>query len=591
MLPRHSQSPRASGVKLLQLLPLALSAAAIAFGSSAYLPRKQEVTDLVLLDWIPAARAPVVIGLHADPISLTFVGLAGVVFTVLLVAAYADRDRAGLDTPVALFQACAILATLGLILSGDTLLLYVLWEVVGVSLHAIDRRQHTPGTFGPYLTSHSSGYGLLLAVLLLARGNSGSFYLAGLDSRSWHWVIVLLMIGAAMGRLAQAWTTNWDRSGHFPLFAIATAGLSSGYLLIRTYSLATSAWMPPFDTFVSVLGAGIAIYGGLRLTGRPRPRGEWHRVVQRSVIVDAGLVVAALGIGSVLGAAAAMAGIIALIVARLPAALGSSTEEPLDPADTGVGIAVGTLAVLPPLLTFAARWLLCLAAIGDSKIVLLLLVVAAGAIETRAIVMAASQSRLLAAALDEAARTGPDAEPEAELPEAFADVDPDAPAEAEVRTRAGGLAGPNLALLVLCLPLAVLTLVPALLASLTRPALATMLGEAQAGAAVRFISAGPSLPALIAVLVSLTLGVVLATTGQPRARQAAARRSRSLLASRRRSGLDSDDPRLDLVEAPVPAALDGIGRGLAQLAVAIEDRPYIAAILGTIVVVLLALVS
>jgi len=83
--------------------------------------------------------------------------------------------------------------------------------------------------------------------------------------------------------------------------------------------------------------------------------------------------------------------------------------------------------------------------------------------------------------------------------------------------------------------------------------------------------------------------LIVALGGQPASRRAAERRSRSLLTSRRRGEPEGDAP--ELVVAPVPAALEGISRGLGQLAGAIERHPIAVTIVTALGVVVLALLS
>jgi hypothetical protein len=153
-----------------------------------------------------------------------------------------------------------------------------------------------------------------------------------------------------------------------------------------------------------------------------------------------------------------------------------------------------------------------------------------------------------------------------------------------------GLAAPDRALLVLSLPVVVFGLVPAALASLLRPALHYVLGEGSAAVAVsRSIGEGPGLPAVIAVIVGILLGLLVAAGGQPSSRRAAERRSRSLLTSRRRGAADDSAPELPV--APVPAALEGISKGLGQLAGAIERHPIAVTVATAVVVITVALLS
>ena len=97
------------------------------------------------------------------------------------------------------------------------------------------------------------------------------------------------------------------------------------------------------------------------------------------------------------------------------------------------------------------------------------------------------------------------------------------------------------------------------------------------------------LPAVIAVTVGVVLGLIVAVGAQPTSRRAAERRSRSLLTSRRRAEADQSGP--ELVVAPVPAALEGISRGLGQLAGAIERHPIVVTVATGVIVVILATLS
>jgi formate hydrogenlyase subunit 3/multisubunit Na+/H+ antiporter MnhD subunit len=603
---RLSRLPRAQTARLQDLLPLGVAAVMLLFGLRSYAPGASDVTDLVLLDWIPVARAPAVVGVHVDQITLAFAALAGVLLIPLLLAQYVDRARLRPSRNVPLLQAGSILAFLALSLAGDTLILYVLWEVMGICLLGLERQRRTTATFSPFLASHLSGYGLLLAVLILARGNSGSFHLAGIDPASWHWTIVLMVVAAAVGRIALAWRLNWEGDGYLPVFVSVLSGLSAAYLLVRMYALSGSVLLPPFDVALSLVGVGIALYGAITLAGRPRPR--WTTAVERSQIVDVGLMVAALGIGSALGLAAALVGAVALGVTRLPAAAASADDSPTDTGAIGQSVAIATATALPPAVGFTARWLLCAAAIQSGGIVLLLLVVAVTAVEVRSVVVSAVQARLLAEALAEANQAH--AHPtESELlstldermaqsdEEALAEVSDEEAEDAELTPRrrrhpSRALTTPDRALLILCVPMLVFAVVPAVLASLVRPSLLAILGDGTAAlAASRAISDGAGLPALIAVLVGIVLGILAAIGGQPRSRRAAERRSRSVLTSRRGAESEVDDAASELPIAPVPAALEGVSRGLGQLAGAIESHPFGVALATALILVILALLS
>jgi hypothetical protein len=89
----------------------------------------------------------------------------------------------------------------------------------------------------------------------------------------------------------------------------------------------------------------------------------------------------------------------------------------------------------------------------------------------------------------------------------------------------------------------------------------------------------------------VVLGLLAALGAQPRSRRAAERRSRSLLTSRRGLDAEPDDAASELLVAPVPAALEGVSRGLGQLAGAIENHPFVVTLVAAFILVILALLS
>jgi len=436
----------------------------------------------------------VAIAYHLDGLGLFFAGLAAVTSLALFAAWHpAESALAGRS---ALLAAASLALLLGIVLVGDLIIVYVLWEALGLAGYLAERLDgplprplpgagRGGGSPFPYAVGHLAGYGLLAAAILLGRASGGGFELGALSPEPWSGVVPGLVLAAALGRLVHAWAGPGAHPGPLGQPTALLLTLSSAYLLLRGLLLAGGFWTPGWGVAVLALGALLAMVGSLRLWGV-----GLDRLPRQWIWLDVGLLLVAVGIGGASGLVAGVVQVLSLTLARLPVALparepGGFPGRPTGDSAIALGLSLGSLAALPPLLGFAARWLLIEAAWERGLWPLVVAVVAAGALGVWA-------------ALESAARRGPHREP------ALAGANGGA---SPATTGADGGWARHGPLAILSLPILALCLVPALLARLAEPALANVTLD-PAGAA-RMVTVGPTWAALLLALLGPGLGCAL----------------------------------------------------------------------------------
>ena len=503
------------------LASLALTAVILGLVTRAYVVPPSLPSSLVLLDWAPIASAPVAIACHVDGLSLFFGGMAALVtFTALVASRHSADPLRAVGAAVAV---AGLAALLGIVLAGDLVVLYLSWESLGL-IGYLARRRDEPEAgrtasvgssrlmrpnlavsgAAPYAVAHLAGYGLLAAGLVLGRANSGSFALGALPSEPLMGVVAGLVVVAALGRLVHAWGGPWATHTQLGVLIAGLLTLSAAYLLLRALAIAGGVWTHGWSTALAACGGLLAIVASLRLSGT-----DVGRYLRRSIWIDAGLLLAALGIGGPLGIGAYLVQTASTVLSRSPIALRRETPDGAisrrsSEAQIASGVAFGSVAALPPLLGFVARWLLIAAALEHGFWFVALATSVAGVLCAWAGLDCAS-SQEPAGQEDAVAVVSASAQP----------ASPTAPESGSAGVGEGGEIPPRAtstvglgALVAATLPIAALSLVPSLAGRLVAPALETLASD-WPNAVGTVLARGPTWPPLLLALLGPGLGFAL----------------------------------------------------------------------------------
>ena len=355
---RLAGSPLSARPALGRLAFLGLSALLLGLVARACTLPGSLPIDTVLLDWAPAAGAPVAYAYHLDGLGLFFVGLAALAALVLL-SLWPDVKEAPGARELAL-TAAGFFSLLGILIAGDLVILYICWTALGFACSMTERAVGADASPAGDAIGHLTGIGLLGAALILGGQSGGVFAVGAVEPAAVAGAVPGLLLIAALGRLAQAWDGPGARAAPARELTSSFLVISSAYLLLRGLDLAGYAWTPRWSAALVAGGAALAIVGAL-----DAPLAGPRRLARHLGWVDAGLLLMGLGLGGALALASCLLLAISLVLSRLPLALSSGEDtdfgiadhhaEPAEESTLSVGLTLLTIAGLPPLIGFAAR--------------------------------------------------------------------------------------------------------------------------------------------------------------------------------------------------------------------------------------------
>lgn len=471
----------------LRLAAAAVSALALGFAARFFADGSTVPFDLLAFVWAPLAGAPVSVSGRLDGLALFAGSLVALACLVALIVGPIRADA----TSIALTFGC-LLAVLGVCLAGDLLLLYLLWEALGL-LASLAARHGISATAGQpkaaevgrgFAMGHVTGYALLAAVFLLSRGSGGGFGIVSVTVDALAGAVPGLLLVAALGRFSLAWANSGRGRDSFADVRAIMLAVSAAYLLVRGLGLADGVLAGRWGLAYQLVGIICLIVGALSVSDLAT-RELADRFPSRMAWIDAGFLFVGIGVGGAPGAMAALMATANLALARLPAIVArppTVAAEP-DPAlaiSVGADVTAATLVGLPPFLGFATRVALA-AALVD-----------VGAWLTLAVLVITSAAVARAWLVNVAARWFVDDLP---LPVVSGHW--------------------NLGLAIAISPALVAVLAPGLLAQAAEPVV-SIFGGAETVAVLGRVSAGGGWPAWGWALLAVVLGVIWGLASPPR---------------------------------------------------------------------------
>ncbi|HTE83699.1 MAG TPA: NADH-quinone oxidoreductase subunit L [Dehalococcoidia bacterium] len=269
--------------------------------------------------WLSLGSYGLRIGFYVDQIAIVM--LAVVTIVALMVNIYSTgymRDHAGNEEPrygwffavLSLFAA----SMLTLVLADNFLLLYAMWEMVGICSFLLigfyyERRSAVEAAKKAFVTTRFGDVGFLIGIILLWRA-TGTFDIqqtiraatSGHLSGAYLTVAVLFLFAGAVGKSAQIPLHVWlpdAMEGPTPVSALihaATMVVAGIYMVSRTLPMFLAA--PGAATVVLVVGIATALMAATIAIVMT----DIKKVVAYSTISNLGMMMAALGAGALSGA-------------------------------------------------------------------------------------------------------------------------------------------------------------------------------------------------------------------------------------------------------------------------------------------------
>jgi NADH-quinone oxidoreductase subunit L len=269
--------------------------------------------------WLNFGNYGLRIGFYVDQIAIVMI--AAVTTVALMVNIYSSgymRDHDGHEEPrygwffavLSLFAA----SMLTLVLADNFLLLYAMWEMVGICSFLLiwfyyERRSAVEAAKKAFVTTRFGDVGFLIGVILLWRA-TGTFDIqqiihaatSGQIHGAYLTVAVLFLFTGAMGKSAQIPLHVWlpdAMEGPTPVSALihaATMVVAGIYLVSRTLPMFIAA--PGAETVVLVIGIATALMAATIAIVMT----DIKKIVAYSTISNLGMMMAALGSGALTGA-------------------------------------------------------------------------------------------------------------------------------------------------------------------------------------------------------------------------------------------------------------------------------------------------
>ena len=266
------------------------------------------------LPWIPSAG--IAFTLRLDPLSLLFglivTGMGALIFGYS--ATYMARERVA--GPFYVYMGLFMGAMLGLVLSGDLILLFLFWELTTISSFLLiglekGEKRSTDAALKALLLTGSGGIALLLAFLALG-SVVGSFDLeqvlgAGdqVVTSSLYVPILLLFVVAVLAKSAQFPFHIWLPDAMVAPTPVSAYLHSAAMVKAGIFLLALFLPLLASDLWVLVLlplGIGTMILGGLQAIRAT----DLKRILAYSTISQLGLLASSFALATVLGQGAGL---------------------------------------------------------------------------------------------------------------------------------------------------------------------------------------------------------------------------------------------------------------------------------------------
>lgn len=195
-------------------------------------------------------------------------------------------------------------AMLGLILSGNLLVLFCFWELVGFSSYLLIGHYRERSVAGAAATKafifNRIGDVLFIVGIALTFASSKSLVIDTIATQQWSTIAGLCIFGGVIGKSAQFPLLNWlpdAMEGPTPVSALihaATMVAAGVFLLLRMPFILT----PEVSTVIAIVGALTALYGGWMALQQY----DLKKILAYSTISQLGLMMLAIGAGSEQGA-------------------------------------------------------------------------------------------------------------------------------------------------------------------------------------------------------------------------------------------------------------------------------------------------
>jgi len=280
-------------------------------------------------EWLVIGPLSIELGVLLDPLSklLLFV----VVFVGFLIHVFSLGYMKG-DPHAARFFACLSLfmfSMIGLTLSDDLIMLFIFWELVGLSSYLLinfyyDRPAAVAASKKAFIVNRIGDFGFLLGIII-AYWTFGSINLEDIAAKvavspdAVTTAMGLLLFCGAVGKSGQLPLHVWlpdAMEGPTPVSALihaATMVAAGIFLLCRVAVVMTGDAL----TVIMWIGVGTAVFAGVTALGQR----DIKRILAYSTISQLGYMVAAFALGSLLaleaGAGAALAGITGGVAAAM----------------------------------------------------------------------------------------------------------------------------------------------------------------------------------------------------------------------------------------------------------------------------------
>jgi NADH-quinone oxidoreductase subunit L len=276
--------------------------------------------------WLPIPGADFTLGLQVDRLSSLMTLVVTTVATLVMIYSTAymhdDASFSRFFCTLSLF----VFSMLGIVLADNLVMIFIFWELVGVSSYLLIGFWHERPAAGDaakkaFLTNRIGDFGFLLGILIIW-GATGTVNLAELSAKfgadpgllgSMAGVAGLLVFMGAMGKSAQFPLHVWlpdAMEGPTPVSALihaATMVAAGVYMLCRVFFIYTAqpGWPVPLE-FLGNLGAGsiIGCIGGftsLLAALIAVQQNDIKRILAYSTLSQLGYMVMAVGLGAQLG--------------------------------------------------------------------------------------------------------------------------------------------------------------------------------------------------------------------------------------------------------------------------------------------------
>ncbi|MFM7804696.1 MAG: NADH-quinone oxidoreductase subunit L, partial [Verrucomicrobiota bacterium] len=286
--------------------------------------------DATPFHWLPVAGLDARIGLHLDALStlmlLVVTGVASLVMIYSTGYMHDDRSYSRFFSTLSLF----VFSMLGIVLADNLLMLFVFWELVGVSSYLLIGFWYEKPSAGDaskkaFLTNRIGDFGFMLGILVVW-SLAGTLDIAALKEKlvanpallgPWAGLAGLLIFMGAMGKSAQFPLHVWlpdAMEGPTPVSALihaATMVAAGVYMLCRVFFLYTAApgWPAVLGfldgvsaaSIITCIGGFTALFAAVIAVQQD----DIKRILAYSTLSQLGLMVMAVGLGAKTGDASA----------------------------------------------------------------------------------------------------------------------------------------------------------------------------------------------------------------------------------------------------------------------------------------------